>query len=362
MTAGRSTVAAVSVVGSGLVTAVGFNSAATCAAMRAGIRNVSSSNFWHAQSGTFIGVGRVPLPHWWEAPEVLGDLVTPAILECLDAASSVPPSEIPVLLGIPGSDRLGRAAGLDPHILDEVADRLGFELHPSSRVIPGGHVSGCLGIAEAWRLIDKEGVRRCVVAAVDTLVRSETVEAYLKRGRILTETNSDGFSPGEAGAAVLVAPAGEQSGLEILGLGFAREPATINSDDPLRGEGLTDAIRRALAQAGLEMKDIGYRLADMNGERYKFKEASFALGRLLKERVPSLDLWHPVEFLGDIGAAIGPSVIALALHAGQKGYAPGRTVLCHFGSDDGERAALVARFVPDHDEHQALPSNSKEDG
>ena len=88
------------------------------------------------------------------------------------------------------------------------------------------------------------------------------------------------------------------AGLEILGLGFAHEKATIDSKDPLRAEGLTEAIRRALAQAGLAMKDVSYRLTDLNGEHYKFKEAAFAFGRLL--RVPladAIDLWHPIEYV-----------------------------------------------------------------
>ena len=53
------------------------------------------------------------------------------------------------------------------------------------------------------------------------------------------------------------------------------------------------------------MKDIAYRLADVNGERYKFSEASLRWGALLKERVPSLDP-APRRIPGDIGAAIGP--------------------------------------------------------
>ena len=48
------------VVASGLVTAIGFN-LPPASAMRAGIRN-ARSNFSTLSPGTFIGVGRVPLP------------------------------------------------------------------------------------------------------------------------------------------------------------------------------------------------------------------------------------------------------------------------------------------------------------
>jgi 3-oxoacyl-[acyl-carrier-protein] synthase-1 len=55
-------------------------------------------------------------------------------------------------------------------------------------------------------------------------------------------------------------------------------------------------------------------------------------------------LWHPIEYIGDVGAAIGPIVLGVALHASQKGYGIGPTVLCTFANDNGERAATVVNF------------------
>ncbi len=60
-----------------------------------------------------------------------------------------------------------------------------------------------------------------------------------------------------------------------------------------------------------------------------------------KPKPKLFDLWHPIEHIGDVGAAIGPLVLGVALHAGQKGYGIGPTVLCTFGNDNGERAAAV---------------------
>ncbi len=65
------------------------------------------------------------------------------------------------------------------------------------------------------------------------------------------------------------------------------------------------------------------------------------------ERKPKeklFDLWHPIEFIGEVGSAIGPCVLGLALHASQKEYGAGPTVLLHFGNDDGERAAAIVRY------------------
>ena len=88
-------------------------------------------------------------------------------------------------------------------------------------------------------------------------------------------------------------------------------------------------------------------MTDLNGEHYKFKEASFPIGRLLKSRKePGIDLRHPIEYLGEIGAAIGPCMLATALDAGMKGYAQGPTVLCHCSNDEGARVVVVARYEP----------------
>jgi 3-oxoacyl-[acyl-carrier-protein] synthase I len=333
----------------GLVTPVGGTFETTCSAMRAGIRNVTKANIFDRASGAYIDAGQVPLHQWWEGPDVIPDLVAPAILECLDSAHPSRPEQIPIVLGLPGPDRPGRPPGFDATVLTAVAERLNFRLHPSSGVIFAGQVSICKAILEVRRVAKENNKRAFIVAAVDSLVRTATVRAYIERSRILTPINSNGFSPGEAGAAVLLSTSDHAPGLEILGVGLANETATIDSEDPLRGEGLTEAVRAALNDAGMGMENVSYRITDLNGEHYKFKEAVFAFVRLLTQSATAdIALWHPNEYIGDVGAAIGPLALALGLHAAQNGYAPGDVVLFHFGSDDGERGAVVARFVGLH--------------
>ncbi len=330
----------------GLVTPVGGSFNSTCAAIRAGIRNVTTANICDRASGALITAGQVPLHQWWEGPEVIPDLVAPAILECLESARPLRPEDIPILLCLPGRDRRGRPPGFDAGVLSSVAQLLGFTLHPSSGVVFGSQVSICLAILEVQRLVETKGIGTFIVAAVDTLVRADTVRAYLEQSRILTPANSNGFSPGEAGGALLITASSHDPGLEILGVGLSHERATIESEEPFRGEGLTEAVHRALDQAGLGMEDMSYRITDLNGEHYKFKEATFAFGRLMRRSVQkSIDLWHPSEYVGEIGTSIGPLAVGLALHAGQCGYAPGAVVLFHFSNDGGARGAVVARFV-----------------
>jgi 3-oxoacyl-[acyl-carrier-protein] synthase I len=202
-------------------------------------------------------------------------------------------------------------------------------LREATNLIVGGHVS-CI-----------------IVAAVDSLIRQDLAKYYLSKKRLLTPKNSNGFAMGEAGSAVLVTSddAGPEGQLRILGMGMGREKAAIESEEPLRAEGLIQAIREAFRDGGVTYDDVQYRITDLNGEHYKFKEMVLAMMRFQRKPKPKLfDLWHPIEYIGDVGAAIGPLILGLALHAGQKGYSVGPGVLCTLGNDEGERAALVVRY------------------
>jgi len=336
-----------SVKASGMVTAVGFNAPASLAAIRAGISGVNETNLWDAESGEYLSAGRVLLPHWWIGLGKLAELVAPAINECIMEAQPVPVEEIPILLGVAAPDCPHRWENLDEQIHDEVQHRLGFKLHPESRVIPRGRVSGVMGLQLAEKLIEQFKLQYCIVAGVDSFVRQDVVEYYLEKRRILTPLNSNGFSAGEAGSAVLVGPAGNNSKSElmILGTGMARETTPIESEEPVRGDGLIRAIRNAFQESKLTIDHVQYRITDLNGEHYKFKEASFVTSRLLKKPKEKIfDLWHPIEFIGEVGAAIVPCVLSVAFHAGFKGYSNGKTCLCHFSNDNGERAAVICKF------------------
>lgn len=335
---------ALAIQAAGMVTSVGFNGPATCAALRAGIRNVNQTNLWDPETGTYLAAGKVDLPQWWVGLEKLADLAAPAIHECLLAAQPVPAISVPVLLGVASPARPFRVDGLDTRILGEIEHRLGFPLHPASRVISRDHVSVVVGLREAHELIASRKAPCVIVAAVDSLLQDDLKEYYLSRRRLLTPTNSNGFSLGEAGSAVLVVPAAapHDGQVQVAGVGLARESATIESDEPLRAEGLIQAIREAFRESRLTYDDLQYRITDLNGEHYKFKEMVLVMMRIHGRPKPKLfDLWHPIESIGDVGAAIGPIVLGLALHASQYGYAVGPRVLCTFGNDDGERAAIV---------------------
>lgn len=335
------------VIATGMVTPVGLNSAASCAAMRAGISGVAFEGVWDVESGDYISAGKVELPHWWVGLGKLAELVVPAINECLQAAKQTPPTSIPILLGVADRNRPHRFARLEESLLQLVESRLNLAHNPDSILIPLDRVSGVVAIDHAQKILKSGRSNLCIIAGVDSFVQQNVVDAYNAQRRVLTPGNPDGFIPGEAGCAVLLALAGDpnRDELEILGTGAAKEDAGIDSGIPTRADALTESIRSALAQANLAMHDTAYRITDLNGEQFKFKEAAFAEGRLMQKKLVEIyDLWHPNEYLGDVGAAIVPCVLGVAFVAGQKEYAPGPRAICHFSNDDGRRAAVVTHY------------------
>ena len=109
-------------------------------------------------------------------------------------------------------------------------------------------------------------------------------------------------------------------------------------EDPL-GEGLSQAISRALASASPRLVDDVY--CDLNGERYRSEEWGFCVLRVQEhlrfggEWLAATDCW------GDMGAASGVLSCVLAVRAWARGYARGPRALLWGSSDHGLRAALL---------------------
>jgi 3-oxoacyl-[acyl-carrier-protein] synthase-1 len=337
-------VGALSVLASGMMTGVGLSAPASCAAIRCVINHFAETRFVDSGGQPIIGC-EVPLPEAWRGLTKLVHLVVPPLRECLSAAGAVKPEQVPLLLCVAEKDRPGRLAGLDDRLLAEVQSEAGVRFHASSSVFALGRVGGAMALEQARRLIENQGVPLVLLAGVDSYLVAATLRAYEERGRLLTAKNSNGFIPGEAGAAILLGGPGRGKGPELacLGIGFGQEPATIESEVPLRGDGLVQAIRAAFKDANQTYDAVDYQLADLSGEQHSFKEATLALTRTLRIRKPEFPLQHVGDCIGEVGAAVLPCLLGVARAAARKGYAPGKGVLCHLHNDGPERAALILR-------------------
>ncbi len=335
----------VAILNAGMVTSVGLSAPASCAAIRCGIDNFSETRFMD-KGGEWIIGSQVPLPQPWRGLPRLVQMAVPAIRECLAHAGEVRPETIPFLLCVAETERPGRLKGLDDQLFYDVQAELGVRFHPRSTVIAGGRVAGALALAQARQLVYQERLPVCLIAGVDSFLVAPTLAAYEEEKRLLTSQNSNGFIPGEAGAAVLVGPPGHRQVPELLclGVGTGQEKATIDSEEPLRADGMVQAFKAALADAGCAIGDLDFRITDCNGEQYWFKEATLALDRVLRNRKELFEIWHPADCIGETGAAVGLCALTVALQAARKNYAFGRGPLCHFSADSSERLAVVLKL------------------
>ena len=331
----------VSILGTGLVTAVGQSAAASCAAFRSKLTQPTETHFIDAK-GERIMAHQVELDAPWRGLSRLAKMAALAIDEVLTGIPKPGWRHIPLLLCVAEEDRPGRAPDLDAVLLARVQEELAADFAPASATVARGRVAVAVAMTQARALLASGQAQRVVVAAADSLLSWPTLSHYEREDRLLTAANSNGFMPGEAGGALLLGPAQWVAGeLLCTGVGFGVEQAHLGSGDPLRAEGLARAIRSGLDEAGCQMHEMDFRITGVSGEQYYFKEAALALSRTLRQRKEEFDLWHPAECTGEVGAVSGICVIADAQAACAKGYAKGPNVLAHWSNDAGERAAMA---------------------
>ena len=334
----------ISILGTGLVTAVGLTAAASCCAFRTKITNPFETRFIDS-SGAWIMAHQVELDRPSTGLTKLAKMAALAIEEALQDLNKNQWHRLPLLLCVAEVERPGRIAGLDDQLLMQIQSELGVSFAQPSAVVAQGRVSVAMALTQARALLAKINIPGVLVVSADSLLSWPTLSHYEREDRLLTESNSNGFMPGEgAGALWVAATNGRAPQLLCTGIGFGQEPAHIDSGEPLRADGLTQAIKTSLDDAGRQLHDMDFRITDNSGEQYYFKEATLALTRTLRQRKESFDIWHPAECTGEAGAAAGVAVIATAREACLKGYALGRNILTHWSNDAGQRAAVTLEF------------------
>ena len=275
-------------------------------------------------------------------------LLEPALRECLASRTVEQVQKIPLLLGLSEVDGPVSSSGMAEGILPAIEQRLGARfLQEHSRAASLGRTAGLELLGEARVLIEEGVAPACLICGVDSGVATGALRWLEQRWRLRTSENADGVIPGEAAAAVLLESTPSRAlarPVRVVGLGFAAEEATVMNEEPLLGLGLTQASKLALDEAGIEMHQIGFRISDLTGESYGFREQALVIGRLLRvHREEGYPLWHPSEYVGDTGAAAGVLQLAMAFHAYEGSYAPGKVAMCFTGTDRGRRAvALLA--------------------
>jgi 3-oxoacyl-[acyl-carrier-protein] synthase-1 len=340
------------IVATGMVCAVGLTAASACAAIRAKVAGFDDLPYVDTTGEPIVGAAVPGLGPNLGRRERLVELLAMALEDCLASGLVKPTGRIPLLVGLAEPGGPGGGAAWSDAILPEVEARLAARFDPErSAALPRGHVSGFEGLRRAREILTDPAVPACLVCGVDSYVNASSLLWLERHGRLKTLDNSDGVIPGEAAAcALVVRPEPEPRDgciARVVGLGFGREEASVMTEEPLLGLGLAAAGRAALAEAGLAMDKIDFRISDVGGESYGFREQTLMLCRLLKEHRECTPLWHNAESIGETGAAAGIGQLVVAQQAFRKRYAPGARVLCATSADGGDRAvAVLKRQLP----------------
>ena len=339
---------ALHILAAGMVTAVGLDCASSCAAMRGRLDGFAETRFLGSGGGWLIGAP-VPLPRNWIGMKRLAHLAAGAIADVLRKAPAAE-SDAALILCLAEETRPGRAVPDAAAFARQLAEILGLPAHMKAHIILHGRPSGFVALARARRILAAGEARHVLIVGVDSYLTGPAISHYIDQNRLLTPDNANGFIPGEAAAAVLCSA--DVGALRLTGLGLSREEAFIyNSLDedglhrPLRGDGMTAAYKAAMDEANVDLAHVEYRIADLIGEQYFFKQTTLASLRLERGRKAFQDLWSPGENLGNVGAAVVPLMIGMALTAVQKRYDMGSPVLIEASSDDGACAAAVLHEV-----------------
>lgn len=331
----------------GLVCPVGLDAESACAALRAGIAQFEELPYRDNSGEPVIGAtvpGMAPdLPR----SHRLLELLAPALQETIGKVPSLPWQSIPLIVCLAEPGRPGGCGHLARDFVGAIERKIGVSFHPDcSGVIVKGHTGGFRALRVARRLFQEGDILACLICGVDSYINATSLNWLDAHWRLKTEENSDGVVPGECAAAMLVTPTATEQAVKVRGLGFAQEKAVVLNEEPLLGLGMTEAVRIALTEAALTIHDFDFRVSDVTGESYGFRELSLALARFEREYREEFPIWHAAEAIGDTGAAAGLFQIAMAHGGTVGGYAPGDRALCHSAAIGGDRAVAALQRAP----------------
>lgn len=335
------------ILAAGMVTAVGLDCASAAAAMRARLDGFRETRFIGAGGEWLIGAP-VPLPRNWIGEKRLAHLAAGAIVDVFSKAPEAQ-ADVALILCLPEKGRPGRPIRDDGAFARMMLDCAGLPPTIKAHIVAHGRPSGFVALDQARRMLAEGRAENVLVIGVDSYLTALSVAHYIAENRLLTPENANGFIPGEGAAALLCSRAGM---LRLTGLGLSREEAFIYNrlgedglDRPLRGDGMTRAYAQAMQVANVDLAHVEYRISDLIGEQFWFKQTALASLRLERGRSDFQDLWSPAENVGNVGAAVVPMMLGMALTAARKAYAPGSPVLIEASGDDGACGAAVLHEV-----------------
>jgi len=334
---------------SSMVTPVGLGTVMTAAVIKTGYSAYKASSYFGCkqQAMTMANVPDDALPELVGALQVTAklssrqkrmvQLAAPAFADVLKDQSHI--ESIPCFIA--GPEAIPHlSVGMGDLFLDALILQTGLNIDKeNSKVFSMGRAGGFHAIDAAFKFLAETGRPFALVGGVDTYKDSMLLAKLDSEARILSYGAADGFAPGEASTFILLTNQKNSiTTTRIFSPGLAAEEGHLYSDTPHRGDGLDAAFKQALqCEANTNISKV---YSSMNGEHFFAKEYGVAVLRNNHAFSPAFTVEHPADCFGDIGAAFGPTAIALISQ--QK---PGNYMA--YGSSDGaHRAAICIQKIP----------------
>lgn len=340
------------IAGMGMITPVGFDTASTAAAVRAGVSGYAETDYYDDEFNK-IKMATVPddaLENCLEEGLLQGDLTARqarmlqlAKLALTEVMPKLPKEiKIPLFLAVP--EQTGENdQSLNRVFLENLALQTGINLDLEvCRIVSTGRAGGLSAIRLAFRYLESTGARVVLVGGIDSFFDKERLESLAADKRLLCGETTDGFVPGEAAAFLLLTS--DPSYMNVPGMSCIYEPGMgvenghYYSTQTYTGDGLSAAITMAIRHA--DEPRIGTIYTSMNGENYWAKEYGVAVTRNKNAIEEHVRHEHPAECYGDVGAATGPLLLGLAAKNISHSKAGLHFLIC-CSSDFEYRSAIV---------------------
>jgi 3-oxoacyl-[acyl-carrier-protein] synthase-1 len=344
------------ITGLGLMTSVGHNAPQAVTSIRAGIARF-------VEVPEYEPIVRDPAIYFSEplvgAPvsgvtdgltdvERLLALSIPALKEALLDAKLKDSDLQNTVLFIAGGQRPDIKAGsrLATVFVPRLASRVSKVPFRRLEYFPYGTAGFLLALQKGMNLLKQGSCTHCVIGGVDSWLDQQTLSWLDNLRRVKSDSNVDGFVPGEAAAFVVIeqqANAMQQSMKEAYAqcgeVIVAEEQHTIGAETVCTAEALSNCLKSVVDDLMKKGKEPDAVLCDLNGESYRHTEWSNAFIKVLRDAHPAPPvILHPVDSLGDVGASIGGILVSLAAFAMKMDYVDWKTAIIWCSSDNGERA------------------------
>jgi 3-oxoacyl-[acyl-carrier-protein] synthase-1 len=340
------------IVGLGARTSVGLDLAATDAAVRANINAFALCPWLRSpETGEALLLARLAVfPEGASAVDRMREMGLAAASEALGscAADSPEAAPLPVVLSVPPA-RPGFSEGAQSDLVRDLVSGLPCRIDgPRSALVATGHEGGLAALDFASRVTSDPKVPACLIVGVESYLDVDALDWYDGLGRLKRDGIPTGFIPGEGAGAVLVARAMRGGGpaVALVAAGRAEEPDPWYSGRPTLGSGLTRTIRAAFESPAMPTERAGLTYCDMNGETWRPDEWAYAYLRTASRHGEPIDLRAPASSWGDVGAATGPLLVALAARELLRALDPTAAALLWAASDltPYRSACLLRRF------------------